>query len=224
MKKTQGNSLNIGFCLLGELIERLRIIRSMNQITNRKRYILARKTILGKKEETLIREGAEIEITSVRLLQRYYPKDYLVPIFQSDSNITILSSMSDAAGISFSMDLVTQVMNLESGLYEKFIERVENLDKILHQGHPRQIFSRVILAGYLAPNEIESEKAKLAELLRKDPFIRIIEVTHSQYKKSPYFPLPNVQNYHISKGTLEEWRTFIHTVVKAYTQPYKLET
>ena len=64
------------------------------------------------------------------LLKRAFKPTHTFKTFQPDEGIVILSDMSTPAGISLSMDLVTQIMNIGGGAYEAFIDRVDSFKEL----------------------------------------------------------------------------------------------
>ncbi len=210
----------MGVCAICELEEKLKSFRLMNQSSVKKRYLLARESLASPEGKPILKKGMEIDLPSALLLKRYYDKDQYVKTFQPDEGIAIVSDMSHPQGISFTMDIVTQILNVGGGVYEGFTERVDSFGEFLDL-LKKVLFPRVILIGYLSPDRIEVEKINFVRARRVDQFIRVIEMTHSVYKKEPYFPkIPQLQ---IDPEDPRAWGRLILEVVKVYTQPYFLE-
>ena len=213
------NPLQIGVCTLGQLEERISAFRVMNQSSIKKRYILSREVIDAPNGSNILKKSSEIDIASVKLLQRYFPPTKPLKIFQPDEGIVIMSSMSNPNSISFSMDIVTQILNIGGGRYEGFIERVENFSYFFNF-LKKSLFPRVLLIGYLEESQVNMEKVNFLRSRKIDPFIRIIELTHNTYKKEPYFP--KARQLNIDPNDSRAWSTLIIEVIREYSKPYLL--
>ena len=214
------NPLRIGICSLQELEERVNAFRTINQNSIKKRYILSREVIDDPNQKNILRRSSEIDIAAVKLLRRYFPGDKMIKIFQPDEGIVIMSSMCDSNGISFSMDLVTQVLNIGGGSYEAFIERTESFVDFFSL-LKKALFPRILLIGYLQSNQLETEKINFLRSRKLDPFMRIIEVTHGVHKKEPYFP--RLKQLNINPNDPHAWGTFILDVIREYGKSYFLD-
>ena len=124
------------------------------------------------------------------------------------------------AGISLSMDIVTQMMNLGGGAYEGFIDRVDSFSEFLNL-LKKALFPKLIIVGFLPPGRLETEQLNFVRIRRVDHYIRAIELTHSIHKPRPYFP--KLKQVHIESGDQRSWARFIVEVVREYTKSYFVE-
>ncbi len=218
---TQKNPIGVGICSLEELEERLRAFRSMNPMCIKKRYILSRENIINPNTKAVIlKKSAEIDIPAIKLVRRYYSSETQIKIFQPDEGIAIISNMSNPQGISFSMDLVTQVLNIGGGVYEGFIERVDSFGELLNL-LKKVLFPRILIIGYLPDEHKNMEKINFLRAKRIDQFVRIIEVTHGLHKKNLYFP--KVNQVHIDPDDPHAWSHLVLRIINEYTKPYMVE-
>ncbi len=215
------NPLKIGICQLGELEERLKAFRLMNQTAVRKRYVLSREIVDTPSNVPVLKKSVEIDVPTVKLLRRYFPIDREMKIFQPDEGIVILSDMSDPNGIALSMDLVTQILNIDGGAYEGFIERVDSFGEFL-QLLKKVLFPRLVIIGYLSPSRLEMEKINFVRSRHMDQYLRMIEITHSVYKKEPYFP--RVRQIHLDPDDPYAWGRLIIEIIREYIRPYFSES
>jgi len=219
-EREKENPLKIGVATLDELEEKIKAFRNMNQTALKKRYILSRETLTVPGQGVLIQKSAEIDISKAKLLRRHYPGDHLLKTFQPDEGIVIVSDMSRMEGISLSMDIVTQIMNLGGGAYEGFIDRVDSFADFLNL-LKKALFPKLIVVGYLPPDRIEMEKLNFARARKVDHYIRSLEITHSAQKPQPYFP--KVKQVHIDRQDPKSWGRFILEIIREYTKPYFVE-
>ena len=218
------NPLCIGVSSLRELEEKLKAFRVMNQNSVKKRYILIREALTRPgHDKPLIEKSTEIDVAAVKLLSRYFDADEELKIFQPDEGIVIISDMSSPQGISFSMDIVTQIMNIGGGAYEGFIERIDSFGELLNL-LKKVLFPRLLLIGCLSPERLEAEKINFIRAQRVDQYIRLIELTHSVYKKEPYFSkLNKCKQIHIDPDDPYAWGRLIIEVIREYTRGYFVE-
>ena len=218
------NPLCIGVSNLGKLEEKLKAFRVMNQNSVKKRYILAREALKRPGHDTpILEKSAEIDVPAVKLLSRYFDGEKEIKIFQPDEGIVIMSDMASPQGISFSMDIVTQIMNIGGGVYEGFIERVDSFGELLNL-LKKVLFPRLLLIGSLSSERLESEKINFIRAQRVDQYIRLIEITHSVYKKEPYFSkLSKCRQIHIDPDDPYAWGRMIIEVIREYTRDYFIE-
>lgn len=129
-KRSRENVLKIGYCSLDEIEEKVKAFRVMNQGATKKRYIITREPVLDSSGKTILTKAAEIDISAAKLLRRHFKGSQMFKTFQPDEGIVIISDMTSAEGVSFTMDIVTQIMNLGGGAYEGFIDRVDSFCRI----------------------------------------------------------------------------------------------
>ncbi len=214
------NPLRIGVCNLDELEEKVKAFRIMNQSALKKRYILSREVVTAPGGSILLSKSAEIDISRAKLLRRHFGSDDAFKTFQPDEGIVIISDMSSPEGISLSMDIVTQIMNIGGGAYEGFIDRVDSFTDFLNL-LKKALFPKLLIIGYIPPERLEMEKINFVRAKRVDHYVRAIELTHSTTKTQPYFP--KIKQVHIDTGDAKSWGRFIIEIVREYTKPYFVE-
>ncbi|PJZ69199.1 hypothetical protein CH373_14835 [Leptospira perolatii] len=219
-KRTRENVLKIGFCNLDELEEKVKAFRVMNQNAAKKRYLITREPIVDAAGKVLIPKAAEIDISAAKLLRRHFKGTHEFKTFQPDEGIVIISDMTSAEGVSFTMDIVTQIMNLGGGAYEGFIDRVDSFGDFINL-LKKSLFPRLIIIGYIPPDKIQSELLNFVRVKRVDNYLRSIELTHTAFKTAAYFP--KIRQIEISQDDSKSWGRFVVEIVREYTRPYLLE-
>ncbi|MBU44329.1 MAG: hypothetical protein CMN76_14000 [Spirochaetaceae bacterium] len=215
------NPLRIGVSTLDELEEKIKAFRIMNQSALKKRFIMSREDVrVPTNRDPLLTKGEEIDISRAKLLRRHFGGEQEFKCFQPDEGIVIVSDMNEMAGISLSMDIVTQMMNLGGGAYEGFIDRVDSFSEFLNL-LKKALFPKLIIVGFLPPGRLETEQLNFVRIKRVDHYIRAIELTHSIHKPRPYFP--KLKQVHIESGDQRSWARFIVEVVREYTKSYFVE-
>ena len=214
------NPLRIGMCTLDELEEKIKAFRTMNQSALKKRYILSRDVLRAPTGESILQKSTEIDISRAKLLRRHFNGDFLLKTFQPDEGIVLISDMSSMEGISLSMDMVTQMMNVGGGAYEGFIDRVDSFTDFLNL-LKKALFPKLVVIGFLPPDRLEMERINFVRAKKGDSYIRVIELTHAVQKPKPYFP--KVKQVHIDTTDPKSWGRFIIEVVREYTKPYFIE-
>ena len=219
------NSLQIGVCDLRTIEERLKAFRIMNQTTVKKRYLLSRETLYSPHTgKPIIKKNDELDLSALRLIRRYFDDDRVMKIFQPDEGIVIVSNMSHPKGISFSMDLTTQIMNISGGVYEGFIDRVDSFEELLLLLR-KVLFPRLLIIGYIGEEGLENETNNFKKTHQIDQYMRIMEVTHSKNKKKAYFSkIFKMEHIRIDDEDPYGWGRFIIKIVRNYTAPYFTET
>ena len=220
MEKKQSNVLRIGISSLQELEEKVKAFRNINLSVKKKRYIISREDIIGPHGEILIKKGEDFDSSKVMLLKRTYKKEHIFKTFQPDEGIVLVSDMATAHGIQFSMDLVTQVMNIGGGAYEAFIDRIDSFKEV-NTLFNKALFPKLIIVGHIPPEKKNEEIAFYHLIKRADPYIRIVEVSHSAIKNDPFFP--KVKQIFIQADDKESWKYFLIDIMAYYTKPYTLE-
>ncbi|MBE8432125.1 hypothetical protein IQB77_20520, partial [Leptospira interrogans serovar Pomona] len=147
-KRSRENVLKIGYCSLDEIEEKVKAFRVMNQNAVKKRYIITREPILDSGGGAILTKAAEINISAAKLLRRHFKGSQMFKTFQPDEGIVIISDITSAEGVSFSMDIVTQIMNLGGGAYEGFIDRVDNFAEFINL-LKKSLFPKLIIIGYI---------------------------------------------------------------------------
>lgn len=214
------NPLRIGVCNLDELEEKVKAFRIMNQSALKKRYILSREVVTAPGGSILLSKSAEIDISRAKLLRRHFGSVDSFKTFQPDEGIVIISDMSSPEGISLSMDIVTQIMNIGGGASEGFIDRVDSFTDFLNL-LKKALFPKLLIIGYIPPERLEMEKINFVRAKRVDHYVRAIELTHSTTKTQPYFP--KIKQVHIDTNDPKSWGRFIIEIVREYTKPYFVE-
>lgn len=219
-EQKKDNPLRIGVCNLDELEEKVKAFRVMNQSALKKRYVLSREVITAPGGQVVLQKSSEVDISRAKLLRRHFPNDVSFKTFQPDEGIVIISDMSSPEGISLSMDIVTQIMNIGGGAYEGFIDRVDSFTDFLNL-LKKALFPKLVIIGYIPPDRLEMEKINFVRAKRVDHYIRAIELTHSTMKPQPYFP--KIKQVHIDTADPKSWGRFIIEIVREYTKPYFIE-
>jgi hypothetical protein len=212
------NPLHIGISTLDELEEKIKAFRIMNQSALKKRFILSREDVfIPGTGDKILQKGLEIDISRAKLMRRHFPGNHIFKTFQPDEGIVIISDMNEMQAIQMTMELVTQVMNLGRGAYEGFIDRVDNFGDFLNL-LKKALFPKLMIIGYLSSKNLESEQLNFVRVRRVDHYIRVIEITHSQYKPRPYFP--RIKNIHIDTADPKSWSRFVVEIIREYTKSY----
>jgi hypothetical protein len=219
-KKTRENVLKIGFCSLDELEEKIKAFRVMNQNALKKRYVITREPIFDTNRKLILEKAKEIDVSASKLLRRHFKGNHVIKTFQPDEGIVIISDMATPEGISFTMDIVTQIMNLGGGAYEGFIDRVDSFTDFLEL-LKKNLFPKLIIVGYIPKDKIQNETINFVRVKRVDNYIRVVELTHSTFKPQPYFP--KMKQIPISQEDPKSWGRFVIDIIREYTRPYFVE-
>ncbi|MCE9500719.1 MAG: hypothetical protein K8R21_09495 [Leptospira sp.] len=221
-KKSRENILKIGFCTLDEIEEKVKSFRIMNQNAAKKRYLIIREDLIdpGSPNKVILPKAAEIDISAAKLLRRHFKGDRTFKTFQPDEGIVIISDMASMEGVSLTMDIVTQIMNLGGGAYEGFIDRVDSFtDFINHM--KKSLFPKLIIVGYIPKERIQNEIINFVRTKKIDSYVRALEVTHSTLKPMGYFP--KIKQVPITQEDPKSWGRFVVDIVREYTKPYLVE-
>lgn len=216
------NILRIGSGALAELEEKVKALRTINLNVKKRRFIISREDIKHPNGEILVPKGTDIDISKVMLLKRHFKGDHQIKTFQPDEGIVLVSDMSTPVGIQFSMDLVTQVMNIGGGAYEAFIDRVDSFKEFATL-YNKALFPKLAIVGYI-PMQAERLKEELAFyqlITRTDPYIRMLEILHTAIKPQPI--IPRMRNISINPEDRDSWKRFILEIITEYTKAYSLE-
>ncbi|HRP68151.1 MAG TPA: hypothetical protein PLY93_01315 [Turneriella sp.] len=216
------NILRIGTSSLGELEEKVKALRTINLNVKKRRFLVSREDIKLTSGEVIVPKGSDIDISKVMLLKRHFKADHIIKTFQPDEGIVLVSDMSTPVGIQFSMDLVTQVMNIGGGAYEAFIDRVDSFKEFAAL-YNKALFPKLAIIGYI-PMQTERIKEELAFyqlIARTDPYIRMIEILHTVIKPNPI--IPRLRNLPINPDDRDSWKRFILEIITEYTKAYSIE-
>jgi len=213
------NILKIGVSSISELEEKIKAFRAINLNVKKRRYILSRETLLDFRQQIIIKKSDEFDYAKIMFLKRDKTKTFY-KTFQPDEGIVILSDMSSPVGIQMSMDLVTQVMNIGGGAYEAFIDRIDSF-KEMSTLLSKALFPKLILVGYISDEKKKEELAYYNIIRKLDPYIRILEITHSTIK--PNQIIEKARQVHIVPEEKDSWKRFIVEIINEYTRPYSLE-
>lgn len=218
-KGARENILKIGYNTLYEIEEKVKAFRIMNQNAAKKRYIISRENIRDNSGKIILPKAAEIDISAVMLLRRKFKPETVFKIFQPDEGIVIISDMTTMEGVTLTMDIVTQIMNLGGGAYEGFIDRVDSFTDFI--GHLKKaLFPKLIIIGYIPKDKIQTEIINFVRVKRIDNYLRVMEVTHSVYKPVGYFP--KIKQIAITDDQ-KSWGRFVVDIIREYTKPYLTE-
>ncbi|WP_244245420.1 hypothetical protein [Leptospira kemamanensis] len=190
-KRKRENVLKIGYSTLDEIEEKVKAFRVMNQNAVKKRYLITRDPILDPQGKVLLAKAQEIDVSAAKLLRRHFKGVDMFKVFQPDEGLVIISDMSTMEGVSFSMDIVTQIMNLGGGAYEGFIDRVDSFEDFIGL-LKKNLFPRMIIVGYLPKEKIQTEIINFVKVKRLDNYLRALELTHTVFKPTAYFPLDSL--------------------------------
>ena len=216
------NILRIGSSTLVELEEKVKALRTINLNVKKRRFIITREDIKVASGDVIIPKGSDLDISKVMLLKRHFKPDHQIKTFQPDEGIVLVSDMSTPVGIQFSMDLVTQVMNIGGGAYEAFIDRVDSFKEFAAL-YNKALFPKLAVVGYIPP-QVERVKEELAFyqlITRTDPYIRMIEIMHTQIKPNPI--IPRMRSLAINPEDRDSWKRFILEIITEYTKAYSIE-
>ncbi len=220
MNINESNILGLGISTLQEIEDKVKAFQSINLNTSRRRYILSREDIYDSYGKLILRKAEEIDLSKVKLLRRHFKSDHVMKIFQPDEGIAIMTNMNDKSAVQFSIDLLTQIVNIEKGAYEVFIDRVNSF-KEMKELFSKALFPKLIVVGYLDEKNLEEEKKYLNEIHRADPYIRFLEVKHTIFKKEPVFS--RMRQSTIVSNDKNSWKKFILDVISEYRKPYSIE-
>lgn len=219
-RKSRDNILKIGFCTLDEIEEKVKSFRIMNQNAVKKRYLITREDIKDSSGRIVIPKAAEIDVSIAKLLRRNFKGDTPFKTFQPDEGIVIISDMATVEGVSLTMDIVTQIMNLGGGAYEGFIDRVDSFTEFLSH-LKKALFPKLIIIGYIPKEKIQNELINFVRVKRVDNYLRSLEITHSSLKPTGYFP--KIRQISIVQDDPKTWGRFVIDIIREYTKPYLVE-
>lgn len=216
------NILRIGATSMVELEEKVKALRTINLNVKKRRFIISREDIKNSSGEILLPKGSDIDISKVMLLKRHFKPDHQIRTFQPDEGIVLVSDMSTPIGIQFSMDLVTQVMNIGGGAYEAFIDRVDSFKEFATL-YNKALFPKLAIVGYLPPqaDRLKEEISFYQLITRTDPYIRMLEIMHATVKPQAYFQ--RMRSLTIDPQDRDSWKGFILEVIAEYTKAYSME-
>jgi hypothetical protein len=218
-RKSRENILKIGFNTLSEIEDKVKSFRIMNQNAAKRRYIITRENIRDNSQKIIIPKAAEIDISATMLLRRQFKGDTIFKTFQPDEGIVIISDMATMEGVTLTMDIVTQIMNLGGGAYEGFIDRVDSFTDFINH-LKKALFPKLIIIGYIPKERIQSEMINFVRVKRIDNYLRTLELTHSIHKPQGYFP--KIKQVPINEDP-KSWGRFVVEIVREYTKPYLIE-
>ncbi len=218
-RKNRENILKIGFNTLVEIEEKVKAFRIMNQNAAKRRYIITRDNIRDNSQKIIIPKAAEIDISGAMLLRRNFKSDITFKTFQPDEGIVIISDMATMEGVTLTMDIVTQIMNLGGGAYEGFIDRVDSFTDFINH-LKKALFPKLIIIGYIPKERLQSEMINFVRVKRIDNYLRTLELTHSIHKPNGYFP--KIKQIPITEDP-RSWGRFVVEIVREYTKPYLIE-
>jgi hypothetical protein len=218
-RKSRENILKIGFNTLSEVEEKVKSFRVMNQNAAKRRYIITRENIRDNNQKVILTKAAEIDISATMLLRRQFKGDTILKTFQPDEGIVIISDMATMDGVTLTMDIVTQIMNLGGGAYEGFIDRVDSFTDFINH-LKKALFPKLIIIGYIPKERIQSEMINFVRVKRIDNYLRTLELTHSVHKPQGYFP--KIKQVPITEDP-KSWGRFVVEIVREYTKPYLIE-
>ncbi len=214
------NVLRIGESTLRELDEKVKAFRTINLNVKKRRFIISREDIRGPDNSIIVKKGEDIDLAKVKLMARHFKAEQVFKTFQPDEGIVLITDMNTPAGIQMSMDMVTQIMNIGGGAYEAFIDRVDSF-KELSTLLSKALFPKLVVIGFIPTEKMQEEVAFYHVVKRFDPYIRMMEVNHTQIKPNPV--LPKLKQVVIAPEDRDSWKRFIVEIMQVYTQPYSIE-
>lgn len=213
------NVLKIGISDLSTLEEKVRAFININLTVKNKRFVISREEVSDSEGKIILQKGEDIDIPKVKLMKRLF-KDKVIKTFQPDEGVVIVSDMSSPAGIQLSMDLVTQIMNIGGGAYEAFIDRVDNFREMSNL-LKKTLFPKLIILGYISEEKKQEDELIYNAIRRADPYLRFIEIVHTEVKPNAVFPV--MKQIVISPSDKDSWKRFILEIINEYTKPYNIE-
>ena len=218
MNEQASNVLRVGISTLDEIEEKIKAFRIMNRDTRQKRYLISRENVYNSNHKLILKKTDDIDVVKAKLLRRSFRGSHVFKTFQPDEGIVVVSDASSPKSSNFSNDLIKQVRTVGQGLYDAFIDRVDNFHQ-LHQFFQKTLFPRLVIVGYLPPETLEQQKVICNNvILREDPHIRCLEVVHSDLKPIPI--LSEVKQVHISTQDAKSWQKLIQEIIREYKKPY----
>ena len=220
MNINESNVLGLGISTLEEMEEKIKAFQSINLNTSRRRYILSREDIYDSYGKLILRKAEEIDLSKAKLLGRHFKSNHVMKIFQPDEGITVMTNMNNKSAVQFSIDLLMQIVNIEQGAYEAFIDRVNSF-KEMKELFSKALFPKLIIVGYLDEKNLDKEREYFNEIHRADPYIRFLEVKHTVFKAESVFS--RMRQSTIVPKDKNSWKKFILDVIREYKKPYLIE-
>ena len=218
------NPLSLAICSIDILENRLKQIQTMNRIATKKRFVLSRQDIVDTNGKLIVKRAQEIDLPLIKRLRYFLPGNTIIKIFQPDEGIVIVSDFSDKQGISFSMDIVTQVMNIGNGAYSAFIERVNSFYALIPL-IKKSLFPKVILVGYIPKQDLQESKEDIMEIYKIDPFLKYIILTQSNNEALGLFPIDasiSFKSILVENAKRDSWNDAMQVLVDEYKASYHL--
>ena len=218
MNKQANNVLRVGISTLDEIEEKIKAFRIMNRDTRQKRYLISRENVYNQNHKLILKKTDDIDVVKAKLLRRSFRGSHTFKTFQPDEGIVVVSDASSPKGSNFSADLMKQIRTIGQGLYDAFIDRVDNFHQ-LHQFFQKTLFPRLVIVGHLPPEILEQQKIICNNVIRReDPYMRCLEVVHSDFKPIPI--LSEIKQIHISPQNAQPWQRLIQEIIREYNKPY----
>ena len=218
MNEQANNVLKVGISTLDEIEEKIKAFRIMNRDTRQKRYLISRENVYNQNKNLILKKTDDIDVVKAKLLRRSFRGSHVFKTFQPDEGIVVVSDVSSVENSIFSNDLMKQVKTVGQGLYDAFIDRVDNFHQ-LHQFFQKTLFPRLVVVGHLPSETLEQQKVICNNvILREDPYIRCLEVVHSDFKPIPI--LSEIKQVHVSTQDTKPWQKLIQGIVREYKKPY----
>ena len=214
------NSLRIGVSSLEQVEEKVKAFIKINQNVKKRRYIISRENIFSPEGNLIVKRSEVIDISKVKLLRRIFQPLKTFKTFQPDEGIVLVSSMASKVGVQISIDLVTQIINIEGGAYGSFIERIDSFTQ-MQPLLKRNLFPRLVIVGHIPSENLEKEQSAFKLMREEDPYVRFVEVSHTDIKKYPVFPL--LRQINIPDTKKNSWERFTEEIIKEYTKPYSVD-
>ena len=214
------NALRIGISSLEQVEEKVKAFIKINPNVKKRRYIISRENIFSPEGNLIVKKSEIIDISKVKLLRRVFQPLKTFKTFQPDEGIVLVSSMESKAGIQISIDLVTQIINIEGGAYESFIERIDSFTQ-MQELLKRNLFPKLVVVGHIPLENLEKEQSVFKIIQKEDPYVRFIEVKHTDLKTNPVFP--GLRQINIPDTKKNSWKQFTQKIIQEYTKPYAVD-
>lgn len=214
------NVLKIGCVRLDELEEMVKAFRLMNQNSRRKRVVITRENIHDPYNRVIVEKARDIDVSTVKLINRFYKGDKEFRVFCPVEGIAIVSDQLHDQTASFTNSIINQVMNIGGGIYQAFIDHVnsfEDLFCLLEKG----LSPKLVISGVVSDEKQQHENTIIKELKTFDPHLRFLDVVHSRLK--PEQLIKGSPSVLISENDEKSWQKFVLKVIDIYTRPYFME-
>jgi len=216
----QENILKVGVAEADRLDDMVRSFRLMNKHSNRRRFVVSRENVIDGHGNIIVEKAKDIDIPVVKQFQRSFDRNTEFKIFSSDEGIAIVTNTEAEYGKDFSKSLINQVENIGGGIYKPFIDIVRSFYELFAL-FQKGLSPKLIIVGYIPVKNIGQEVNMYNELKRHDPYIRYLDVLHSELKPRSF--IKGVPQFMLDTEDEKAWHKFVLKVIHEYTKPYFME-